>query len=92
MDEQEVRKIIQDELLQYSIKNQYAGSNVPVHNHDNLNSPRVDANTLQFGQPYFKLFLATTTPTAVIPGAIANVNGKLVIYNGTSWVVVGTQT
>lgn len=91
MDEQRIRQIIQEELNNYAIRNQYAVSRIPAHNHDGLGSIKVDANNLDYGLPFFKVFQSSTTPTVGPAGAIASLNSTLYISNGTTWIKVGGQ-
>jgi len=91
IDEARAREIIREELHNYAVKNQYTASKIPIHNHDGLNSTHVDANTLEYSLPYFRVFQATTTPTSMVAGAIVSINNVLYISNGTSWIKVGSQ-
>jgi len=90
-DKKMIREMIQDIVTQNAKDNQFALSYIPVHSHTGSDAPHVDAGNLDFAQPYFKLPDRTTVPTAKIKGAIASVNGKLYIYDGSNWTVVGTQ-
>ena len=46
-----------------------------------------------FGNNFtFELPNGSGDPSSTTTGALAVVSGKLKIYNGSAWVVVGTQT
>ena len=91
MDENKIRAIIRDELNKYATKNQFGVSKIPAHAHTGVEVSRVDGNDLNFSLPYLKIPLTTTAPTDKVTG-ITSVSGVLYMYNGTTWVKVGTQT
>lgn len=84
-------KAFDEKIDDYATKNQAGVSKIPAHNHDGVSVSKVDANNLSFSVPYFKLVNLTSTPSAMIAGAVCSVSGTLYISNGTSWIKVGAQ-
>ncbi len=65
------------------------------HEHLGINSQSFPLKNLSekdsIGNAFFKLESSTSDPN-YSDYALALIGGKLKVYNGTNWVVVGTQT
>lgn len=77
MNDSEIRSIVQDEILQYSLKNQYGVSAIPIHDHDGISSPTIPFDHITNSDSYVGLITTTlsstqikalnTTPVVLVP-------------------------
>lgn len=78
MDENKVRQIIQEELQKFTQKSQYSVANVPIHTHNNIDSP----NLIQHSVVGFQALPSVVDTTSKMPG-IANpqfLNGQSLAF------------
>lgn len=99
MDEQKIRKIVQDEIDKNHYDGQYSYTRIDKHYHNNVDSPSIPTINLNWISPtvpttntsgfYFMPTCAgapTGTPIAGKGAFIYDTtNNKLYVYNGSAW-------
>lgn len=83
MDEDQNIKIMELEKALKKLKKEF--DDFVLHNHNGLDSNLIKYRT-------FLIQNGTADPLSKIKGTLAVIDGKLKIYDGSAWTVVGTQT
>lgn len=66
MNEQEIRKIVQNEIFNTSRQNQYDVSPVPIHTHNGTDSVQVSFESLVNASSYIALKTVTLSPSQIL--------------------------